>query len=190
MKRLNVPVPGSSPHGRGTVQYFEIWTYDLRFIPAWAGNRVSDFSHIEDVKVHPRMGGEQVENELSPSNHAGSSPHGRGTDAGMTGLDAPIRFIPAWAGNRLSNFCRLYCGAVHPRMGGEQCGENVPDGLAHGSSPHGRGTGIFPHGRLLEFRFIPAWAGNRHSYSLAAYQGPVHPRMGGEQRKTSGKTPR
>ena len=66
-----------------------------------------------------------------------------------------------------------------------------------GSSPRGRGTGIFGPRYRLSRRFIPAWAGNRHRQPECPAHRTVHPRVGGEQvvwprwcRPTGGSSPR
>ena len=70
------------------------------------------------------------------------------------------RFIPACAGNGVSNGSTWHVWSVHPRV----CGERelpLPDDLANkGSSPRVRGTAptVSRQGRSL--RFIPACAGN------------------------------
>ena len=152
---------GSSPHGRGTVQAFPAHPLNNRFIPAWAGNRLSADSTALSSAVHPRMGGEQQTFYQSHAILSGSSPHGRGTELGddLERLDS--RFIPAWAGNSGKIMPVSRSSPVHPRMGGEQSCGSVLAVMTAGSSPHGRGT-VF---RLFYIkntpRFIPAWAGNR-----------------------------
>ena len=51
-----------------------------------------------------------------------------------------------------------------------------------GSSPRGRGTAITTTAGSVNYRFIPAWAGNRRSMLCSAAIRAVHPRVGGEQR--------
>ena len=47
-------------------------------------------------------------------------------------------------------------------MGGEQEKNKGDNEEENGSSPHGRGTEHVAILRLVNLRFIPAWAGNRY----------------------------
>ena len=109
------PGCGSSPHGRGTVDY-------------------------QASAVHPRTGGEQIPVVCSPINSFGSSPHGRGTGGAVGGSIAYGRFIPARAGNSDPFRCHDLRHTVHPRTGGEQPVSRAVLSMNSGSSPHGRGT--------------------------------------------------
>ncbi len=171
---------GSSPRGRGTRVCGEVVLDHARFIPAWAGNTWSGSWNVIGKPVHPRVGGEHIQDKTPPILVFGSSPRGRGTRAAMYVISIMVRFIPAWAGNTWCAGVDWFGGAVHPRVGGEHemALEHV-EAMA-GSSPRGRGTlATFP---LHEYagRFIPAWAGNTGMRSTAAQQCAVHPRVGGE----------
>ncbi len=133
--------------------------------------------------AHPRMGREQDVQGLLSGTYGGSSPHGRGTASLHIARKDMARFIPAWAGNSLPLPLALPLALhpVHPRMGGEQgLGYDRRDYI-HGSSPHGRGTGVDDVCCRYVARFIPAWAGNSMAYHPLHSGRPVHPRMGGEQ---------
>ena len=71
--------------------------------------------------VHPRRGGEHYEYNSNFFNENGSSPQGRGTRGVQRGQIAAFRFIPAGAGNTMSDACVIVSCAVHPRRGGEHC---------------------------------------------------------------------
>ena len=90
---------GSSPHGRGTVFLRSVQRLLPRFIPAWAGNSISQYRKAPERTVHPRMGGEQRIKLPDPDRDTGSSPHGRGTVDEDAVVKGNARFIPAWAGN-------------------------------------------------------------------------------------------
>ena len=111
---------GSSPRGRGTAVHQENLSVDLRFIPAWAGNRFQLPGLSDHVSVHPRVGGEQVCRLPRAVRSAGSSPRGRGTGEVPMPLCLWCRFIPAWAGNRRHDAGNWLLSTVHPRVGGEQ----------------------------------------------------------------------
>ena len=176
-----VPVnSGSSPRGRGTRNGGKRVEPFQRFIPAWAGN-TPDLSCKPALNaVHPRVGGEHKARSAAPGGHTGSSPRGRGTPrpslvpsksrrfipawAGNTARHATAlregRFIPAWAGNTVGQTSGRPDDTVHPRVGGEHVADLLVDVRRPGSSPRGRGTRSEDGGVTLNFRFIPAWAGN------------------------------
>ena len=81
VKDFRNPDFGSSPHGRGTDRKVAVGIDGIRFIPAWAGNRLNVSIQKNATAVHPRMGGEQVKCQYSEKCYCGSSPHGRGTVA-------------------------------------------------------------------------------------------------------------
>ena len=114
----------------------------LRFIPARAGNRPEGQPRWKRCTVHPRACGEQKRTFWFGGATPGSSPRVRGTGPRLIGRAAPIRFIPARAGNRVGLRIALMLLAVHPRACGEQTSRSrCPD---------------------QELRFIPARAGNRY----------------------------
>ena len=111
---------GSSPRGRGTVPMAADMLIGARFIPAWAGNRSTADRSFANRPVHPRVGGEQSQEEWLKSVEYGSSPRGRGTDGSRDNNTPENRFIPAWAGNSRASHGARRAAAVHPRVGGEQ----------------------------------------------------------------------
>ena len=151
---------GSSPHARGTPQRTGLLLVSSRFIPACAGNAQSASRRGMGETVHPRMRGERLDEPMSISLQAGSSPHARGTPRQVINRCLRERFIPACAGNACEP-CAASCRPpVHPRMRGERL---IPAPVAlqtAGSSPHARGTPN-PQNEYPEYRrFIPACAGN------------------------------
>ena len=84
---------------RGTVKD-EWWQYyDMRFIPADAGNGADNLTAAPASSVYPRGCGERPEVATQAGLRSGLSPRMRGT-----GLMSPVdpeepRFIPADAGN-------------------------------------------------------------------------------------------
>ena len=128
---------------------------------------------------------------------AGSSPRGRGTLSLHSSLRAPLRFIPARAGNTIHVDGTGNPNTVHPRAGGEHSDTPAEDEFLFGSSPRGRGTlEDFDRDPVWD-RFIPARAGNTPSKELAARSIAVHPRAGGEHcgggapaRRAAGSSPR
>ena len=114
---------------------------------------------------------------------AGSSPRGRGTARRIQRTRRHPRFIPAWAGNRHGRGLQRLAPAVHPRVGGEQWLQPAHQPSHPGSSPRGRGTGRRWQDARSGRRFIPAWAGNSRERMSYFFLYPVHPRVGGEQRR-------
>src|SRR5690606_38215323 len=70
---------GSSPHLRGTRFGSLFKRFNLRFIPAPAGNTRNDDVFNHAVTVHPRTCGEHHRSPSSSRLRSGSSPHLRGT---------------------------------------------------------------------------------------------------------------
>ena len=152
-----------------------------RFIPACAGNAECQPRMRHRAAVHPRMRGERWFAGEPKSYSDGSSPHARGTRCHHGQCSAHGRFIPACAGNAHTSQTVLAPDAVHPRMRGER---NLIDSsrfIAHGSSPHARGTLFAASGIQRFWRFIPACAGNAKLAGSSSTGGTVHPRMRGER---------
>ncbi len=95
----SLPEPGSSPRMRGTRDYDEYDDYQLRFIPAHAGNTHHRRSPSCTSSVHPRACGEHNYAYHDNRNLAGSSPRMRGTQINGPRNTSARRFIPAHAGN-------------------------------------------------------------------------------------------
>ena len=115
---------GSSPLARGTATIMQQNGFNLRFIPAGAGNRNSTQRKNVWVAVHPRWRGEQILSVLTRVTSTGSSPLARGTGRMPFHFPFPARFIPAGAGNSGTNIPTITTGAVHPRWRGEQARQN------------------------------------------------------------------
>ena len=90
---------GSSPHARGTLDNAQLHFLTARFIPACAGNAPVSAAARLPATVHPRMRGERRGKAVRSHGWPGSSPHARGTLLPVSWWQAPIRFIPACAGN-------------------------------------------------------------------------------------------
>ena len=180
---------GSSPRARGTGQCACRRRPTRRFIPACAGNSRRRRFWVSASAVHPRVRGEQICCEVTPTSENGSSPRARGTGFHTTRLWRFDRFIPACAGNRIRFRCWLSLLTVHPRVRGEQPLAPRSAARSCGSSPRARGTD--PPGRISspKFRFIPACAGNSSGHRTRPTRRPVHPRVRGEQPFTVGVDP-
>ncbi len=90
---------GSSPRSRGT-RYRKIRpAYTHRFIPAIAGNTLIREANGTTTPVHPRDRGEHFPEFPIRTLLSGSSPRSQGTLEVQVAHPAPLRFIPAIAGN-------------------------------------------------------------------------------------------
>ena len=106
----------------------------------------------------------------------------------MSILDPPakLRFIPACAGNIVESLTTGFDSTVHPRVCGEHPRPSLDCFHGIGSSPRVRGTFFDPAVMLVEFRFIPACAGNINTWKIEYGLNPVHPRVCGEHICSSG----
>ena len=93
---------------------------EIRFIPACAGNAHLRPAPAKPAPVHPRVCGERRSTATTTQPKCGSSPRVRGTLAVEPARYAPLRFIPACAGNAHPDLRRLPSEAVHPRVCGER----------------------------------------------------------------------
>ena len=112
----------------------------IRFIPAYAGNSAGNIRRPPKASVHPRLRGELGSTDSCLKHLNGSSPLTRGT--------------------RNSAKVQKELMAVHPRLRGELSNWNYQNWISYGSSPLTRGTLNTLPRRFLDFRFIPAYAGN------------------------------
>ena len=151
---------GSSPHTRGTQHRLKRFIFDLRFIPAYAGNASLSGERDRGRPVHPRIRGERSAWTVRPGRDSGSSPHTRGTPRQVLHLLIGTRFIPAYAGNAPAERFWLARPSVHPRIRGERHTPHFPRSCIGGSSPHTRGTLLISSQAISDSRFIPAYAGN------------------------------
>ena len=104
----------------------------------------------------------------------------RGTPRSCVGSAGLMRFIPADAGNTMAEADGSVVETVHPRGCGEHGLVSVGRGPVNGSSPRMRGTHRWFEIHRVEFRFIPADAGNTPHHPREFSRGAVHPRGCGE----------
>ena len=171
---------GSSPQARGTPLPGALEGLSDRFIPAGAGNTPLSDAAGSVMTVHPRRRGEHSPITLAREAIGGSSPQARGTQISMSSDDAQFRFIPAGAGNTLTNPVDPLCNRVHPRRRGEHLRADIGEIGSDGSSPQARGTLRIVASLGGRERFIPAGAGNTRSELTSPLVSSVHPRRRGE----------
>ena len=159
LELLDLAQRGSSPHMRGKRAQRHRWRFQVRIIPAHAGQtgeRRRDRLHQTD---HPRTCGANDVLCFPHPDLRGSSPHMRGKRANeAAGEDVP-RIIPAHAGQTSVRPSSRFRVADHPRT----CGANTACACvlsnAAGSSPHMRGKPVGAPLADATGRIIPAHAG-------------------------------
>ena len=110
---------GSSPLMRG-IQFFPLKRpIAFRIIPAHAGNTPYYAPVHFSVKDHPRSCGEYPSFQAIHPSYSGSSPLMRGIPSDQLFSFAPVRIIPAHAGNTWLHFNILSTFEDHPRSCGE-----------------------------------------------------------------------
>ena len=171
---------GSSPRGRGKREGDAAGCGLVGLIPAWAGKTVGEALQGRDDTAHPRVGGENRKPALKAQRTVGSSPRGRGKQAGSRPARPRGRLIPAWAGKTRAPGLAATAHRAHPRVGGENVLSRALPRPVRGSSPRGRGKPRLRRGVREALGLIPAWAGK----TSRAWAGPppsaAHPRVGGE----------
>ncbi len=161
---------GLSPLARGT-PFFRYTVFNAaRFIPAGAGNTPAQWARFLKWAVYPRWRGEHRSNALVLKGVTGLSPLARGTLSHQQMSLRDCRFIPAGAGNTRPSVLVVPPSLVYPRWRGEHIHKRLSIKPARGLSPLARGTPPKTVGKLTDYRFIPAGAGNTHSHSVEKYQ--------------------
>ncbi len=166
---------------RGT-QLVQFHPSEPRFIPAGAGNTSSLFAACCLSAVYPRWRGEHEQMALDRQTIGGLSPLARGTLIGGSSEENDARFIPAGAGNTFGLTHWPARDAVYPRWRGEHTTLNSRSPWSGGLSPLARGTPIYLQSILMNWRFIPAGAGNTPTLPGSPLTSGVYPRWRGEHR--------
>ncbi|SRY07083.1 Domain of uncharacterised function (DUF2825) [Escherichia coli] len=171
---------GLSPLARGTHPEINGDGAFTRFIPAGAGNTSNCCNGQRSHAVYPRWRGEHCLGGGSAQPRNGLSPLARGTLVLLASRRAPVRFIPAGAGNTHSLARLNQLSPVYPRWRGEHSEYFADLFTDRGLSPLARGTrgNSFLDAALL--RFIPAGAGNTLPSLVDEKSITVYPRWRGE----------
>ncbi len=131
---------GSSPHMRGTLNWYNSNINDGGIIPAYAGNTTGTCVAGMRGRDHPRICGEHYRTKPNTKCLQGSSPHMRGTRQRRTLAVLGKGIIPAYAGNTFPKVLAMLASWDHPRICGEHGIFCKTDRVWTGSSPHMRGT--------------------------------------------------
>ena len=175
----DLPAGGLSPRGRGKPQRPAGRRQPRRSIPAWAGETARIAVRSCAPKVYPRVGGGNRPREIVNDVDGGLSPRGRGKPPPAVDPQASQRSIPAWAGETPAAASSCTSSAVYPRVGGGNASACAGSMSAAGLSPRGRGKQWGTVGRPLQWRSIPAWAGETPRTRRRAGSPKVYPRVGG-----------
>ena len=170
---------GLSPPTRGN-QAPTTWARRRsRSIPAHAGEPPTWGDDKGRSAVYPRpRGGTQASVSTAPSG-MGLSPPTRGNPQANPVATALRGSIPAHAGEPAAHNQILGCDRVYPRpRGGTNCG-GVIDERGRGLSPPTRGNPSDRKFQTLDFRSIPAHAGEPAARRAASARGWVYPRPRG-----------
>ncbi len=170
---------GLSPRGRGNPISSGKSGFNVRSIPAWAGEPPRRASSMNHWRVYPRVGGGTDWRNARPSSEAGLSPRGRGNPIPLALGIARRRSIPAWAGEPAVAGGLRGRTAVYPRVGGGTASRGTGDTLVSGLSPRGRGNPITGEPPPTANRSIPAWAGEPTGWRVTLPTARVYPRVGG-----------
>ncbi len=180
---------GLSPRGRGKLPCAGRAPFEIRSIPAWAGETIAAASSRSFSVVYPRVGGGNGSESISAAPTRGLSPRGRGKHK-LVGRDfLARRSIPAWAGETFRSGCSGTSLSVYPRVGGGNGSRRATDAAAKGLSPRGRGKPPAPIRSARSTRSIPAWAGETGCLWAALRGRPVYPRVGGGNAGLCGTAP-
>ena len=131
-------------------------------------------------RAHPRSRGEHVPTNQRLGRRSGSSPLTRGTRPRRDARRYRRRLIPAHAGNTLLGEARVVEWEAHPRSRGEHVSSRAVQSRLEGSSPLTRGTPVGFRCGMLDWRLIPAHAGNTLGALRIAHLPWAHPRSRGE----------
>ena len=154
-------------------------------IPAYAGKTCKDGLGVAQGQAHPRVCGENLIPLERRAGREGSSPRMRGKQRRRYRPIQYRRLIPAYAGKTLESARDDGADRAHPRV----CGENLVVicrlSFQVGSSPRMRGKQRDQVRQCGTERLIPAYAGKTFLATRAHVSRPAHPRVCGENSRTS-----
>ena len=156
---------GSPPHARGRPGHSVHVRAGQGITPACAG------------KTAPFVPMERAE--------TGSPPHARGRLVFSSALPCVRGITPACAGKTLTALSNRLGRGDHPRMRGEDGGRFRAPPSRGGSPPHARGRLVAKRPEVLAGGITPACAGKTRVCTLSLSPIGDHPRMRGEDRRSS-----
>ena len=133
-------MPGPSPRARGAADSHLRPSMVLGTIPACAGSRESTVALVWTQWDHPRVRGEQPDQQLCRELNLGPSPRARGAGRCRCPARSGSGTIPACAGSRPSSTPTTWSWRDHPRVRGEQTASSMRPIAYAGPSPRARGA--------------------------------------------------
>ncbi len=152
----------------------------VRFIPASAGNTISEIPAPALPPVYPRSRGEHEKIQRGRKCECGLSPLARGTHIRCPCFRMLHRFIPAGAGNTSPHPAAATGRPVYPCWPGEHSRSRMRISTRAGLYPLARGTLEPTNQPSPSGRFIPAGAGNTFNSGEITLRVTVYPRWRGE----------
>ena len=174
------PVWGSPPHARGRLRHDGRPYAAFRITPACAG-KTPAFPRAGHLAAdHPRMRGEDIQDNQNEEVQEGSPPHARGRRSWPGVVSGSTGITPACAGKTAQRKTRGTTRSDHPRMRGEDTSlMGTPSG-SQGSPPHARGRHVLSGQLELRLGITPACAGKTSALGGQTASKTDHPRMRGE----------
>ena len=110
----------------------------------------------------------------------GSPPRVRGKPCSSFSAHISLGITPACAGKTFDFFLCAFCAEDHPRVCGENYGEDYFIGLGQGSPPRVRGKQEYEREAKSIYRITPACAGKTEALEPLKGRYEDHPRVCGE----------
>ena len=170
---------GSSPRMRGKLSDDPHGIILLRIIPAHAGQTPAQLWMDSLTADHPRACGANVILHLQYATGVGSSPRMRGKLIRIHLNHLDLRIIPAHAGQTSACSRYRHWSADHPRACGANSLSLMRARATSGSSPRMRGKHVANKPLEIQFRIIPAHAGQTTAPWALELPTADHPRACG-----------
>ena len=190
MMRRSSLVTGLSPRVRGNPERAIIDGFDVRSIPACAGEPTGSPRAGSPGQVYPRVCGGTAWPASNRRTLQGLSPRVRGNLGEMPGRERWAGSIPACAGEPMRTPLGTVSMRVYPRVCGGTSDCHFVGVSLHGLSPRVRGNQQTPAERIYDVRSIPACAGEPATRCACADSAWVYPRVcgGTSPARTVGKS--
>ena len=176
---------GSSPRMRGKLRSRLLCAQERRLIPAYAGKTELIGTPDTAERAHPRVCGENLRASPQTTRGRGSSPRMRGKLPQRAGHVLNAGLIPAYAGKTPVSRAADVTSWAHPRVCGENAICDIDPVAQEGSSPRMRGKRSLFLWFMLGLGLIPAYAGKTVSRERRARNVWAHPRVCGENERSS-----
>ncbi len=187
-RTLVAALRGTPPRRRGGPAPADHVDRAVRNTPASAGRTSRRPPGPGCGPEHPRVGGEDPGRYGVPGCQRGTPPRRRGGHRPCVSAHREDRNTPASAGRTGRLITRNSCPAEHPRVGGEDCALTALYARRYGTPPRRRGGRERGEHRREHPRNTPASAGRTSGEAGPGGTRPEHPRVGGEDVKSTART--